>query len=360
MEHVPPNWFATVMGTGIVAVGAKLLPVSSPLLDAVALVFWLLAVAVLAGVGAAYVGHWVRHPDRARAHLSDPVVAHFHGAVPMALLTVGAGTLLVGSDVLGPGPALCIDWGLWLVGTLLGLATAVGVPYLAITRHAPTPAFGGWLMPVVPPMVSASTGALLAPSLSGQAATTLLAACAALFGASLLAALCVIAAIWQRLATQGVGAAAAVPTVWIVLGPLGQSITAANGLANRVPDALRASAVDAAVVFGLCVWGFALLWLALALGLTLRTARTDLPFSLTWWSFTFPLGTVVTGTSALAVHTELDVFRWTAVLLFTGLLALWSLVAARTVRGLATGAFRAPRPAPSAVVRPRRELDYAI
>ena len=38
--------------------------------------------------------------------------------------------------------------------------------------------------------------------------------------------------------------------------------------------------------------------------MTVKTARAGLPFSLTWWSFTFPVGTVVTGTSQLALYTH--------------------------------------------------------
>ena len=93
-------------------------------------------------------------------------MAHFYGAPPMALLTVGAGTLLLGKDVLGLRAAVDVDWVLWFAGTVLGLAVAAAIPYLQFTRHAgvgPASAFGGWLMPIVPPMVSASTGALLVP-----------------------------------------------------------------------------------------------------------------------------------------------------------------------------------------------------
>ncbi len=54
-----------------------------------------------------------------------------------------------------------------------------------------------------------------------------------MFGLSLLASLVVITLVWGRLARHKVGAAAMVPTLWIVLGPLGQSITAANNLAPR-------------------------------------------------------------------------------------------------------------------------------
>ena len=43
--------------------------------------------------------------------------------------------------------------------------TAAWIPYLMFTRHeiGPDAAFGGWLMPIVPPMVSAANGALLIP-----------------------------------------------------------------------------------------------------------------------------------------------------------------------------------------------------
>ncbi|MCW2618235.1 MAG: C4-dicarboxylate transporter, partial [Modestobacter sp.] len=51
----------------------------------------------------------------------------------------------------------------------------------------------------------------------------------------------------------------------------------------------------------------------------MRTARQHLPFSLTWWSFTFPVGTVVTGTSGLAVHSDDTFFTVAAVLFFLGL-----------------------------------------
>lgn len=59
----------------------------------------------------------------------------------------------IGSSVLA---ALRIDIVLWALGTAFGLVTAVLVPYVAFTRHdvGPDSAFGGWLMPIVPPMVS--------------------------------------------------------------------------------------------------------------------------------------------------------------------------------------------------------------
>ena len=97
------------------------------------------------------------------------------------------------------------------------------------------------------------------------------------------------------------------------------------------------------LVYGAPMWGFAMLWLALVVAMTVRTARRGLPFSLTWWSFTFPVGTLVTGTSGLAATTGAHVLAVAAVALYVGLLVAWVVVAARTVRGVVGGELlRAP------------------
>jgi tellurite resistance protein TehA-like permease len=78
-------------------------------------------------------------------------------------------------------------------------------------------------------------------------------------------------------------------------------------------------------------------WLVIAASLTVRAARKGLPFALTWWSFTFPVGTVVTGTIALAERTGSDGLRYASAALFVLLLAAWLTVAVLTVRDGARG-----------------------
>ncbi len=80
-----------------------------------------------------------------------------------------------------------------------------------------------------------------------------------------------------------------------------------------------------------------MLWLVLAVSITVRAARGGLPFSLTWWSFTFPVGTLVTGTSGLEAATGADFLAVAAVVLYAGLVAAWGVVATRTARGAWTG-----------------------
>ena len=161
-------------------------------------------------------------------------------------------------------------------------------------------------------MVSAATGAALVAHLpAGQDRLTLLLGCYAMFGVSLLAALIIIGLLWARLPHSfvGIGPAKMVPTLWIVLGPLGQSVTAAALLGwDAAPAVLQRPRRS----WGVSDWPPALRRTRLGVRDRLacdrrrdhdphRRVRT-LPFSLTWWSFTFPVGTVATGTIALAAR----------------------------------------------------------
>ena len=358
---IGPNWFASVMGTGIVATAGATLPIHLPGLHTFTRVVWVIAALLLIVLLAVVGGHWLRHPTVARSHARNPQMAHFYGAAPMALLTVASGALLVGGDLIGERAAVELAWALWVAGTVGGLFTAVSIPFLMFTQHSvgPDAAFGGWLMPVVPPMVAAATGALLIPHMpAGVGRQTMFYGCYAMFGLTLVTAFIIISMIWSRLSLYGVSGTARVPTLWIVLGPLGQSITAAGLLglsAALVVDATTAATVKSFVIlFGVPVWGFAVLWIALATSLTLRTVLRGMPFALTWWSLTFPVGTFVTGTTQLAVYTGLPAFKVAALIAYLGLLSTWLLVAVRTARGSLRGNLLSPTPA-AGPIRARKD-----
>ncbi|KPC78840.1 MULTISPECIES: TDT family transporter [Streptomyces] len=359
LRHFGPNWYATVMGTAIVATAGAALPVDVPGLRAACVAVWALSAVLLAAVLTARAGHWVLHRDQARAHLMDPAVAPFHGCLSMALLAVGAGTLVAGQDVIGHPAAVAVDAVLFTAGTVTGLAAAVAIPYLMVVHHRPAPGTASpvWLLPLVAPMVSAAVGPLLVPELApGQGREALLLACYAMFGLSLLATLVVVPLVFARLVHQGPLPLALTPALFLVLGPLGQSTTAVSQLADVAPGAIAAPYASAsgafAVLYGVPVMGFALLWLALSAALVVRAMRRGMRFTMTWWGFTFPVGTCVTGAAGLARHTGLDAFTWLAVALYALLVTAWAVAGVRTLGGLLGGALlAAPQPLRPATVR---------
>lgn len=107
-----------------------------------------------------------------------------------------------------------------------------------------------------------------------------------------------------------------------------------------------------AVLYGVPVMGFALLWLGLAGAMVLRARRQGMGFAMTFWAFTFPVGTCVTGAEGLAQHTGLAAFRWLAIGLYVCLVAAWLVAGAHTLRGLVSGSLlAAPASAPAAPPR---------
>ena len=116
------------------------------------------------------------------------------------------------------------------------------------------------------------------------------------------------------------------------------------GLAVPAPDAAALHAFG--LWYGFPVEALALTWAAVATSITVRTARRGLPFSLTWWSFTFPVGTCVTGMTGLALATGSAALRVVAAIGYVALVLAWLIVAARTTRASARGwLFLPPAPA---------------
>jgi len=354
LRHLGPNWYAPVMGTAIVGTAGAGLPGADgiPGLRTACTAAWALSLALLLALLCARALHWTHHHDQARAHLLDPATAPFYGCLAMALTAVGGGALVVGRDWIGLPAALALDAVLFTAGTVVGLVAAVAVPYLLVVRGgAPSPV---WLLPVVAPMVSAALGPLLVPHLPpGQGQQALLFGCLAMFGLSLLATLVMLPLVLARLvSTTAPLPLVLTPTLFLALGPLGQSTTAAGNVADLAPGVVpvpHAIAAAVAVLYGVPVMGFALLWLAFAGALVLRARRRGMGFAMTWWAFTFPVGTCVTGAASLGRHTGLAAFDVLAVALYVLLVTAWGGAAVRTVRGLVSGELLAgPRPVPVA------------
>ncbi|HST40852.1 MAG TPA: hypothetical protein VLK58_15155, partial [Conexibacter sp.] len=74
--------------------------------------------------------------------------------------------------------------------------------------------------------------------------------------------------------------------------------------------------------------------------------RSSSPVAATWWSFIFPLGTCVTGGSALSLRLGAAPLAWVAGGLFVLLLAAWVTVAVATARH-AYGRRATPLPTPA-------------
>ena len=354
VRQFTPNWFATTMGTGILALALAALPLPLPGRESVAEALWGLAVLLFAASTLLYGARWLLFFDGARLILAHPVVSMFLGCIPMGLATILNGLLRFGPAHWGEPAVVAVAAPLWLLDAAMALGCGVLIPFLMFTRqrHAVEQMTAVWLLPVVAAEVAAVSGGLLAPHLAApDLQLAVLVASYALWACSVPLALSVLVILLLRLAVHKLPPASMAASSWLALGPiatgalgllvLGEaapSILAANGLGDYGP-----AARGFGLIGGVLLWGNGLWWAGIATLINLRHLRHGLPFNLGWWGYTFPLGVYAVATLRLAALLPIPALGWIGASLVATLVLAWLVVAGRTALGVWRGdLFSAP------------------
>ncbi len=330
-----PVWFPSVMGTGILAtlLGQRSAEVTGLQIAAVALLC--LGWALLLGLSATFAIRTRRDRSVLYASVTSSAVPMW-GAVSMGLLSTGAATLTV-APLLHPAltdAALLVDALLWSVGTLVGLATAFGFAALLIRQSVGQPS-AVWGLPVVPPMVSATTAAALVPHLeSPLGRITLLAVAAGCFFLSLVLGAVVFGVAYYHHWRVDPIPIAASATAWIPLGIVGQSMAANQALAAQSQEFLSPAGVPAvqslAHAYGYAMLAVSIPVVGYAVLVTVRGFRARMPFAPGWWALTFPLGTLSLGSHLLARSTGHLLIEVVSDATLVTLMGTWTLCAVAT------------------------------
>lgn len=208
------------------------------------------------------------------------------GMVSMGILALGSAYSLIVNA--WPIHAFC-----WAVGTVLGVITCVRFLHFLIFNHHPAPAFT-WGLPLVAPMVAATSSAQLAPH-AGDWGSTVHGIGVTCFVLAWAAAVPVFAFVYLRTFPKIPTSFAT--TAWIPLGLVGQSTAAAQLLAGEqwhfrtmiYGIAMLSVGIPLAVYALIKHWGAAL-------------GGTPMSYNPTWWASTFPVGTCCLGTHILSTQ----------------------------------------------------------
>ncbi len=331
------EYFAVVMGTGIVAV---LLPDLSASLVPVAKVLWIFTASTLAAL---FVGGGIwfaARPERLSAILDNKARLMFIGCVPMAISSTANGVVHLEPTLFGTSTSEVMMWVL-ITNIMISIGSGIYAPYRLFAHHIATleELDPTWLLPIVPAEVASFQVAVLAPHLPHGVAVNLIWAGYFLWAMSVPLALSLIAVILLRLSVHRLFAPHLATSTWLILGPLGTG--AASILALGVdlhkldPSATTSALIGAGLIGAITLFAYGLWWLAVAGILSINYLRRgEYPFTMGWWGFTFPLGVLSSASWELATTTGAGFVAIIAHALTLLLVGLWAVVASTTLLAL--------------------------
>ena len=332
-----PGWFAAVMGSGVLALTTHSLSGRWPLLSPVAYGLHAFNLILFTVLAVPWLLRWLRFREAAMETLRHPVQASFYPTFAIAMLVIAAQFLAIGGNV---PMALAFWWGGSVLVFLFSFAVLfhmfrgehVGLEHVTPAKFIP--AVGLVVIPVAGgPLLELQNGAVrelaLLVNLLGLGAGTMM--YLGLLGLTL-----------QRklLAKPAVGLLT--PTAWIHLAPLGVIPVSLLNVLDQLPFAV---AHEPFLFLSLLLWGFGVWWLVMAALLTMAARRAgQMPFALSWWGFTFPLGAFVAASLRLSPLTGIDAVGIVGIACWALLVVLWSVTLTNTLRGVVSGAIFHPHP----------------
>ncbi|KUO75631.1 MAG: C4-dicarboxylate ABC transporter [Desulfosporosinus sp. BRH_c37] len=340
IKNLSPAWFASVMGTGIFAVTSKYYACYCSWLNNVAEFLWIINIILFLVLIVPWTLRWLICYDNALSDLKHPITGQFYATLPIACLVLAVNFLLLGTGYIGAALAVKIAQGLWITGLVLSLATAFIIPLLnyfnKITIEDINPA---WFMPPVSLIVVPIAGAKLIPYWPQSFQKTLLIMnyvswSAGFFLFMLLAVIC-----FYRFFVAPPLPGSIIPTIWIYLGPIGAGTISLLNLGSVSSPYLGNEVTPILNLFGLFYWSFGFWWLIAASIITIiYILKKKLPYTLSWWAFTFPLGAYTGATYLISIIFQSEAVRLFGFLCYWLLAVCWFIVFCNTFVRVCTGA----------------------
>lgn len=343
IRQFTPNWFASTMGTGILALALPQVPGAGQTMRTIGEGLWLFNIGLFSLFTLLYTARWIMFWQEAKRIFSHNIVSMFIGTIPMGLATIINGFIVFGLPRWGNG-MIAVAQILWWFDVALSIVCGVLLPYFMFTRqeHRMEKMTAVWLLPIVAAEVAAASGGLIAPYLTDPGNQfVILITSYVLWAYSVPVALGIITILILRMALHKLPPESMAASSWLPLGPLGTGALGMLVLGADAPAILAAHgmagtgtiAAGIGLIAGILLWGAGLWWLLLASLITFRHFRAGIPFNLGWWGYTFPLGVYTVATLKLGTQLGIGAFSIFGTFLCIVLAMMWLLVAARTLHG---------------------------
>ncbi len=323
VKNFTPSWFASVMGTGILAIISLFYSKYIPFLETFSQILLVFNTLLFVLLLVPWTLRWIYFRKEAIRDLEHPILSNFYATIAIAMLILAADYIIIAKN-------FEIGKFFWSIGTLLTIFFGILTPYLifknksVLLEHI-NPA---WYIPPVGLIVIPIAGSLIIPHVSGitQEAVILLNYFG--WGAGFFIYLALSAIGMYRFILHAPLPNVLAPTIWINLGPIGVGTVA---LINLIKNSPFITIREPFYVFAYLLWGFGIWWLIIAVLLTIYYLKTlKLPYAMSWWAFTFPLGAYISACHNISMLFSTQLIDYFGMILFGIMLTFWSITLIKT------------------------------
>lgn len=348
------------MGTGIVSILLHSLPYNDVWLHWLSIGIFVLNIILFVVFFLISLLRYILYPEIFVVMIRHPGQSLFVGTFPMGLATIINMTVFICVPAWGE-PWPYVVWGLWWFDVVLSVLCCFSIPFATMYIHTATlqTMLATWLLPIVPPIVAAASGGIVASVLPNpQHALWTIITSYILWGMGVPLAMVILVIYFQSLTMYKPPPKEVIVSVLLPLGPLGQggfAIMELGKMAMQVfpeTNTLPLSPEIGSLVYSgeilyvvgwliaIVMWGFGTVWLLFAFA---TLTRNRFPFNMGWWGFTFPLGVYTTSALQMAKELPSNFFEIIGVICSAIVVLLWIVVAGGTFWKAMTGEmFSAP------------------
>jgi C4-dicarboxylate transporter/malic acid transport protein len=352
IEHFNPAWFAAVMGTGVVPLAISFF--TGSWVRTTAALFTILSVAMFLAILVPWTLRLFLHPDAVRHDLHHPIAASFFPTMPIAVVVIALDLLKFPDLFLTPEVSREVALWMWVVGAAgIYLAAFIVLPRIYRSDAIElSHANFGWFIPPVAKLLIPVAGFELAGHFPERFELTFTLSIVSL-GIGFFLFLFVGSLVYHRYVLESLPVSKFAATSFIAIAPTAIIAVALFKLQQLLEGGVPLP-VDAAAVGGmltlliLAAWGFAAWAFVMAVVIVITYLRHfDLPYALSWWAYTFPLGALSVATGTAWKVSGIEVIHTSYLVAILALLGAWIVVTVRTVHAMWTGkVFESPHEKP--------------
>ncbi len=324
VKNFTPAWFASIMGTGILAVTSVFYSTYIKALYALAKFLFILNITLFAILLIPWLLRWIIFTDRAINDLNHPVVSNFYPTMSVGMLVLASDFVLIGKN---KHTAEIF----WICGTILTVIFSLLIPYIMFKENKVkidhiNPA---WFIPPVALIVIPIAGSQFIGNVQGLLDQIFVFINYYGWGSGFFIYLALLSICMYRFILHHPLPNTLAPTIWINLGPIGAGTVSLISLINQ---STFITGKEPFWVFGLIFWGFGVWWFFIAVIMTLHYVRKlKLPYTMSWWAFTFPLGAYVAASHLISNIFKIKIIDYFGLALYFLLLGIWLVTLVRTL-----------------------------